>query len=121
MSRLIDVGAVDDLVPGEMKAVVAEGRELLLARVGDEFYAADERCPHMGGRLSRGVLEGTVVTCPRHGSRFDLVDGSVTRWTEWSGLTLRMATLMKSPRSLEVFPVEVQGVRLLVDVDPSPR
>ncbi len=117
MSRLVDVGAVDDLVDGGMKTVSPEGHDLLLARVGDAYYAADARCPHMGGRLPHGTLQGTVVTCPRHGSRFDLSDGHVIRWTRWTGITLAMAKVLKPPRPLNVYPVHVQGDRLLVDLE----
>jgi len=117
MSRLVDVGAAEDLVDGAMKLVTAEGRDLLLARVGDSYYAADERCPHMGGRLSQGRLEGRVVICPRHGSRFDLSDGRVVRWTKWSGVTLAAAKLLNPPRPIQVYQVRLQGDRLLVDLE----
>ena len=86
MSELVKVAQVDELKDGAMKEVLAQGREILLARVGDNYYAADNRCPHMGGKLSRGKLEGTIVTCPRHGSQFDLSDGRVVRWLKGSGL-----------------------------------
>jgi 3-phenylpropionate/trans-cinnamate dioxygenase ferredoxin subunit len=119
MSRLVDVGAAEDLADGAMKMVTVEGRDLLLARVGGSYYAADERCPHMGGRLSHGILEGTVVTCPRHGSRFDLSDGRVVRWTEWSGITLGLAKILKSPKPIKTYRVQSQGDRLLVDLEQT--
>jgi 3-phenylpropionate/trans-cinnamate dioxygenase ferredoxin subunit len=70
----------------------------------------------MGGHLANGRLEGTVVTCPRHGSRFDLRDGSVIRWTDFSGLGLRLAKTLRSPRPLQTYPVRVEDGRLLVDL-----
>lgn len=117
MSRSVDVGAAGDLAAGTMKAVTVEGRELLLARVGDGYFAADGRCPHMGGRLAEGTLQGTVVVCPRHGSRFDLSDGRVVNWTKWTGVTLSVAKAFKSPRPLKTYPVKVQEGRLLVELD----
>ena len=45
----------------------------------------------MGGKLSQGKLEGTAVTCPRHGSQFDLTDGRVVRWLKESGLVYSVA------------------------------
>jgi 3-phenylpropionate/trans-cinnamate dioxygenase ferredoxin subunit len=117
VSRMVDVGAAADLATGTMKAVTVEERELLLARVGDEYYATDERCPHMGGRLSRGSLQGAVVVCPRHGSRFDLSDGRVVQWTKWSGATLSLVKALKSPRPLRTYPVHLQDGRLLVELD----
>jgi nitrite reductase/ring-hydroxylating ferredoxin subunit len=117
MSRLVDVGAADGLAEGAMKAVSVEGRDLLLAKVGDVFYAADDHCPHMGSRLSRGKLEGKVVVCPRHGSRFDLSDGRVVSWTDMSGVMLRLAKIFKAPQSLKMYPVELREGRLLAELD----
>jgi nitrite reductase/ring-hydroxylating ferredoxin subunit len=41
--------------------------------------AAGDVCPHAGARLSEGALEGTVVTCPLHGSQFDVCTGERLR------------------------------------------
>lgn len=68
MAELVEVSKTGELAEGTMKRVSVGGREILLARVGDTYYAAGNRCPHMGGNLSRGKLEGTIVTCPLHGS-----------------------------------------------------
>lgn len=119
MARLVDVAAVNDLVDGTMKMVAVDGKELVLARVGEEFFAADERCPHMGGRLSKGMLSGTIIVCPRHGSRFDLRDGRVARWTEATGLALTVAKAIRHPRPLRIYPVRVEEGRVLVDPEPA--
>lgn len=50
-----------------------------LYQVGGRLVAACDVCPHAGARLSDGPLESTVVTCPAHGSRFDLADGQRLR------------------------------------------
>jgi len=75
MSSLVEISKPNELEDGTMKEISVDGHEILLARVDDKHYAADNRCPHMGGKLSQGKLEGTVVTCPLHGSQFDLRDG----------------------------------------------
>lgn len=80
MSKLAEAGKADELQEGTMKEISVEGHKLLLARVGGQYYAADNTCPHMRGNLAKGKLEGTVVTCPRHGSQFDLTNGHVVRW-----------------------------------------
>jgi len=60
-------------------AVEAEGRQVMLFRHGGSLYALDNVCSHAGGLLSRGTVTGLTVTCPLHGSRFALADGSVGR------------------------------------------
>ncbi len=99
-----------------MKAVNMAGHEVLLARVADKYYAGGNRCPHMGGKLSQGKLEGTVATCPRHGSQFDLRDGRVVRWLKGSGILSRVGKALKSPRPLATYNVKVEDDRIRIEI-----
>lgn len=116
MAELIEVSKTGELKEGAMKAVNVAGREILLARVSDKYYAADNRCPHMGGKLSKGKIEGTVVTCPRHGSQFDLRGGQVVRWLKGSGLVSMVGKALKSPRPLAIYNVKVEDDRILIEI-----
>lgn len=116
MGKFVEAGRKDELAEGGMKEVTAEGREILLARAGDAFYAVDSTCPHMGGNLSKGKLEGTIVTCPVHGSQFDLSDGHVIRWTNFPGLVSSVAKVIKRPRPLKTYAVKLEGDRILIEV-----
>jgi len=73
------VASSGDLQEGEPTAVVAGDAPVLLLRHGDALHALHDRCSHRGCPLSGGEVEGELVTCPCHGSRFDLRDGSVQR------------------------------------------
>jgi nitrite reductase/ring-hydroxylating ferredoxin subunit len=75
MSEFVPVAKVADLKPGECRTVMADGRELALFNVGGKFYCLDNVCPHRGGPLGEGTLDGNVVTCPWHGWRFDVTTG----------------------------------------------
>ena len=114
MSKFMEVAKTDELKSGTMKKVVVEGREILLARVGDKYYAADDRCPHMKGDLSQGKLEGTVVTCPVHSSQFDLSTGRVVRWLK-GGLMSKLAGAFKMSRPRTVYDVKVEAGKVLVE------
>ena len=116
MSNLVEVGKTGKLEDGAMKQVLVQGREILLARVGDKYYAADNRCPHLGGKLAQGKLEGTVVTCPLHGSQFDLADGHVVRWLKGAGLMSTVGKMLKSPRPLTIYKVKVEGDQILIEI-----
>ncbi len=121
MSEYIEIAPVADFSDGEMRQVDVDGHELLVVRAGDEFLVADNRCPHLGGRLSKGALSGTVVTCHLHHSQFDLRDGRVIRWTDWSGPVRTVAELARHPRPLRVYEVKVdQGKVLLGPEKPPP-
>jgi 3-phenylpropionate/trans-cinnamate dioxygenase ferredoxin component len=114
MQEALEVAKVNDFKPGTMRMLNINGHEYLLARVQDKYYAADNRCPHMGGNLSGGKLEGNIVTCPRHHSQFDLSDGHVVRWTDWKCITLVIGKLLKSPRPLRTYKVKVEGDKILL-------
>jgi nitrite reductase/ring-hydroxylating ferredoxin subunit len=47
--------------------------------VDGTLFATQEACTHQGGPLSEGTLAGNCITCPIHGSRFDVTTGAVVR------------------------------------------
>lgn len=114
MNKFTEVAKIEELKSGTMKTVIAEGHEILLARVGDKCYAADNRCPHMKGDLSQGKLEGTVVTCPLHGSQFDISNGQVVRWLK-GGLMSKLGSALKLSKALMVYNVKVADGKVLVE------
>jgi 3-phenylpropionate/trans-cinnamate dioxygenase ferredoxin subunit len=116
MSSMIEVGNSSEFQDGTMKEIAVQGREILITRVGDKYYATDNRCTHMGGKLSQGKLEGTVVTCPKHGSQFELRDGRVVRWLKGSGFVSMLGKAIKSPRPLSRYDVQVVDDKILVDL-----
>ena len=115
MGEFIEVSKIAELNDGTMKAVSAAGHEILLARVGDKYYAVDKLCPHMKGNLSQGKLEGTVVTCPLHGSHFDISNGHVIRWLR-GGLMSKVGKALKLSKDLTVYNVKVEGGGVLVEI-----
>lgn len=68
-----------ELREGELHKVSAGGIDVLLVRRGERVLAISDACTHRGASLSGGELDDGCVTCPAHGSRFDLEDGSVLR------------------------------------------
>ena len=76
MGALIKVADTADLKPGEGKVVEAAGKVLALFNVGGTFYVLDNTCLHRGGPLGEGELEGTIVTCPWHGWRYNVKTGA---------------------------------------------
>ena len=72
------VGA-DNLKEGEMQAFDVGGTQVAVANVAGEFHAFGDTCTHLQCSLAEGDLEETTVTCPCHGSQFDVVSGQVLR------------------------------------------
>ena len=105
----IDVAATDDIPAGAMKPFTVAGKEILLANHGGSYYAIARRCPHMGGDLSKGTLDGATATCPRHHARFDLTTGSCLAGP-------RIGPLKLSAKDATAYPVRVEGGRVQVDL-----
>ena len=66
-----------ELQEGKPARVIADGVAVCLVKLGEKIHAITDTCPHLGGPLSEGKLNGDVIQCPWHGSEFSLVDGHV--------------------------------------------
>ncbi len=78
MSQQIKVADTKDVPAGGAIAVEVNGQKVALFNVDGKYYAIGDSCTHVGGSLSQGALNGTVVTCPLHGATFDVTTGNVT-------------------------------------------
>jgi 3-phenylpropionate/trans-cinnamate dioxygenase ferredoxin subunit len=116
MGTFVEAGKTGEFKDVMMKKVTVQDKEILVARVEDKYYAVSNRCTHFGGDLSRGKLEGTVVTCPLHGSQFDLIDGHVVRWLRGSGVLSTVGKALKGSKPLDTYKVKVEGDKILVEI-----
>lgn len=66
-----------ELEPNQMKLVRLNGKRIVLARTATGYTAFDDHCTHKGGSLADGILADNSVTCPWHGSQFDVATGEV--------------------------------------------
>jgi 3-phenylpropionate/trans-cinnamate dioxygenase ferredoxin subunit len=97
-----EAGKAGELAPGAMKRVELRGRRILLANVEGRFYAVDDTCTHEEASLSTGVLQGELVKCPLHGSRFNVRTGK--------------ALEEPAEEDLRTYPVRLEGERILIDL-----
>ena len=120
MTNWISVGKDNMLQDGTMQEVQAGKKAILLARIGQAYYATQAQCPHLRARLVRGTLDGNVVTCTAHGSTFDLTTGRNLAWIEGlPGLVKGIAQAVVKPKDLATFPVKVEDGQVWVDVDEA--
>ena len=95
--------ATGEIAPGSAKQLDVAGKELAVFNVDGTFYAIDNACPHRGGPLAEGELDGCLVTCPWHAWDFDVRTGeSVTD-------DLRVAR----------YETKIEGETVLVSVEPA--
>tara|TARA_R110002096_G_scaffold104771_20_gene230769 strand:- start:616 stop:930 length:315 start_codon:yes stop_codon:yes gene_type:complete len=77
MANFHNVALASEIQPGNAKCVELEGRTIAIFNVDGEFFAIDDTCPHSGGPLSEGLIEGDEVECPWHGACFSIKTGGV--------------------------------------------
>jgi nitrite reductase/ring-hydroxylating ferredoxin subunit len=77
MADFVKVASTDEIPVGRMKLVDVHGDRVAVANVDGSFYAFSDECTHDGGPLSEGELEGEIVTCPWHFSRFNVRTGEI--------------------------------------------
>jgi 3-phenylpropionate/trans-cinnamate dioxygenase ferredoxin subunit len=77
MSQWLDVENVNEIAPGTCSLIDVDGTAVAVFNLGGEFFAIKDACPHDGGELSDGELEGEEIICPRHGARFSVRTGAV--------------------------------------------
>ena len=65
--------------PGEAIRVTVDGSPVAVFNVSGVLLAVGAMCTHVGGPVDQGKVHGTTVTCPWHGSEFDLRTGAVVR------------------------------------------
>jgi nitrite reductase (NADH) small subunit len=76
MPRWVRIADVSECPVGAIRECVAEDRIVALVRTEDGWHALDGVCPHQGGPLGKGQLDGRVLTCPWHGWQFDVCTGA---------------------------------------------
>lgn len=76
-SDYVRVASIEEIPPGGALAVPVGGRTVAVFNVDGTFHAVDDTCTHEYAPLSQGTRNGEIVTCPKHGSRFNVRTGRV--------------------------------------------
>lgn len=105
----VQVANKNEIPSGTMRAFPVDGTQVLVANCEGSIYAVSNICTHMGGHLAEGKLDGCVVTCPRHGSGFDVRTGA-------NVAPAKMGLLEISPAALKSYPVTVEGEAVKVTI-----
>lgn len=76
MADFVKVANINEFISTPIRKAVVNGKEIVLCKHEDKFYATSAICPHQGGPLDEGTLENGCVVCPWHGWVFNVKDGS---------------------------------------------
>ena len=102
MGEFITAAKAGEVPEGDMAAFDVAGTVLAVADVGGTLYAFGNTCTHRGCSLAKGELEGSTVTCPCHGSMFDVTSGAVLHGP--------------AEKPVGSYPVRVEGGEIQIEV-----
>lgn len=74
-THFLPVASLEELQRRGVIVVRGADRPIAVFAEGGQVAAVDNRCPHMGFPLSRGLVQDGILTCPWHNARFDLASG----------------------------------------------
>ncbi len=83
MADFIEVAGLDQIQPGAGSRFIIAGKEIAIFNVDGEICAISDTCPHAGGSLGMGKLDGKIVICPVHGMKFDVTTGCFAGTSEF--------------------------------------
>lgn len=106
LSQFVRVGDVAEVPPGTAKAYPFGTFDIAVFNIAGTFHALENACPHQGGPIADGWLEGPIVTCPWHAWCFDVRSGKMTLG-EFARITR--------------FAVKVEDGSIYVDPEPMPE
>lgn len=95
------VARLDEVPSMGKKLIQIAGQEILLVNLKGTIYAVENECPHQGAPMSGALLKDTYLSCPRHGYRFELKDGSCKEHPEYK---------------LKTWPVRVEDNEIIVEL-----
>ena len=99
-TTFVQAAQMSDLRGKGSLSLQVDGHPIVLFLYGDQVYAVDNRCPHMGFPLDRGTVRDGILTCHWHHARFDLASGG---------------TFDLFADDVRVFPVEIHDDQIWVD------
>jgi len=102
VTDFVTVTSLADLEGAALAAFEVAGERIGVADVGGTFHAFDDSCPHRQCSLAAGKLDGNVVTCPCHGSKFDVRSGE--------------RLVGPAVRGVRSYPVRVENDALQVEI-----
>ena len=70
----------NEIESGSMKLVNVDGKQIVVANVGGNYFACDDTCTHSGASLSEGTIDGSTITCGWHGAQFNCTNGELEKF-----------------------------------------
>lgn len=103
------LAAVDDVLENNLLKMTISRHDYLVIRYGERFYVVDDKCPHLGGSLSRGKLSDEFIECPLHKAKFNFTNGEVLKDAKIAFITMKV-------RKLKTYPVIIENKQIFIEL-----
>jgi 3-phenylpropionate/trans-cinnamate dioxygenase ferredoxin subunit len=100
--KYLEVADLDQLPNGERLFLEIDGNPVVIFNIAGNYFAMDDLCTHDDGPIGEGELDGNVVTCPRHGAKFDIRTGK--------------ALALPAVEGLKTYPVKCENNKILLGI-----
>eukprot|EP00669_Euglena_mutabilis_P009684 TRINITY_DN4532_c0_g1_i1.p2 TRINITY_DN4532_c0_g1~~TRINITY_DN4532_c0_g1_i1.p2 ORF type:complete len:128 (+),score=38.09 TRINITY_DN4532_c0_g1_i1:57-440(+) len=105
-----------DRQPGRQLRSTVNGVDVLVAKDGTTIYAMQARCAHLPLKLQGSKLENGVITCSKHGSKFDCATGAAVEWLPGGGFNDVLRLASPDASGLKVYRTKVADGKVFVSV-----
>jgi nitrite reductase/ring-hydroxylating ferredoxin subunit len=118
----VEAARSDEVREGAVFAAVLAGTKVALTRVNGAVQAFINKCPHLGLPLTKGKIADGVITCPFHGSSFDLCSGADKDWVtgvmgvKLPGVLTSVIAMGKTPHGLIKLTASEADGKVFVEV-----
>ena len=106
----VKIADINEIPLGSKKKIETAKGTILVVNISGDFHALDNKCPHMGGSLGDGTLDGNHIVCPRHGATFDVTTGKNVQGA-------KIAFIKATVKDAHSYPLKVEGNEILIDID----
>ena len=101
MAEARKVALAADVPPGELKVLDIDDKPIVIRNINGTLHAIENICPHRGGPVGEGDLEGDTIVCPWHG---------------WAFHHDTCQNTMNPAAVIRKFPVRVEGGDIVVEI-----
>ena len=98
----VEIAKIDEIPDGKIKGIKIDDNNILATNIAGKYYAIGAKCTHAGGDLSKGKMDGNIVICPRHGSKFNVITGKSVNGP--------------AKQSVPIYQVKIQEKSILIDI-----
>ena len=116
------IGKPSDIPDDKPLKVDVFDQKVLVAKVDGQYCAIANKCPHMGLPMAKGNLEDGVLTCPYHGSKFEMCSGKNVEWVETfvgiplPGFAQKLVSMGKTSTDVASFEVTEEDDVVYIDI-----